>query len=151
MVLQSLCLGSLVTDELRVRQDRINKNKQSAVKNIEDFLGREISDTALNARAFSADRGTMKWWMLLFFIPQTLSAEYRVFELKIINEKTQKERTVYSTLDWLQYPEYHHLSRDERIELVDHWMCWKRSYGMFKPLCKRPVTADTLKAEIEGP
>ena len=93
----------------------------------------------------------MKLFLLILFIPQVLFSEYRVFELRIVNDKTKKSRKVYSTLDWIQYREYHHLSRDERVELVDHWMCWKRSYGMFKPLCKRPVTADTLKAENEGP
>ena len=93
----------------------------------------------------------MKLFLLILFIPQVLFSEYRVFELRIVNEKTKKERTVYSTLDWIQYREYHHLSRDERVELVDHWMCWKRSYGIFKPLCKRPVTADTLKAENQEP
>lgn len=93
----------------------------------------------------------MKWFLLLLFNLTFVQAEYRVYELNIVNEKTGKSRKVYSTLDWIQYPEYHHLSRDERVELVDHWMCWKRSYGMFKPLCKRPVTADTLKSENLGP
>ncbi len=93
----------------------------------------------------------MKWIVLFLFTPQVLFSEYRVFELRIVNSKTNKSRKVYSTLDWIQYPEYHHLSRDERVELVDHWMCWKRSYGVSKPLCKRPVTADTLKAENEEP
>ena len=93
----------------------------------------------------------MKWFVLILFIPQFLMAEYRVFELRIVNTETGKARKVYSTLDWLQYAEYHHLKRDERVELVDHWMCWKRAYGVFKPLCKRPVSADTLKSENEGP
>ncbi len=89
--------------------------------------------------------------LALIFYFNVAQAEYRVFELNIVNEKTGKSRKVYSTLDWLQYAEYHHLSRDERVELVDHWMCWKRSDGPFKPLCKRPVTADTLKSENSEP
>lgn len=93
----------------------------------------------------------MNWLILLLFAAQLSFSEYRVYELRIVNTNTKKSRKVYSTLDWIQYPEYHHLKRDERVELVDHWMCWKRSYGMFKPLCKRPVTADTLKAENEEP
>ena len=92
----------------------------------------------------------MKWLILLFFSPGLIFSEYRVFKLRIVNTKTNKSRIVHSTLDWIQYPEYHHLLRDERIELVDHWMCWKRSDG-FDPLCKRPVTADTLKSENEEP
>jgi hypothetical protein len=93
----------------------------------------------------------MRWIVLIFWLPSFVWGEYRVFELRIVNDKTKKARTVYSTLDGIQYPQYHHLSRDERIEVLDHWMCWKRSYGMFKPLCQRPVTLDSLKAEIEGP
>lgn len=78
------------------------------------------------------------------------SGEYRVFELRIVNEKTKTARTVYSTLDWIQYTDYHHLSRDEKIELVDHWMCWKRNDG-FKPLCKRPGTPEGPTSEIQAP
>ena len=70
--------------------------------------------------------------------------------MEILDTKTNKSRTVYSTLDWIQYTDYHRLGRYERIVPVDHWMCWKRSEG-FKPLCKRPVTADTLKSESEQP
>ena len=91
----------------------------------------------------------MKWLVFLFLSPGLLFSEYRVFQLKITDTKTKKSRTVYSTLDWIQYPEYHHLKLHETVELVDHWMCWKRSDGL-KPLCKRPVTADTLKSESEG-
>lgn len=92
----------------------------------------------------------MKWLIWLVLGPGFLFSEHRVFKLKIVNNKTKKSRIVHTTLDWLQYHEYHHLSRDESIELVDHWMCWKRSNG-FKPLCKRPVTADTLKSESQPP
>ncbi len=93
----------------------------------------------------------MNWFFVLFSVFNMLFAEHRVFELRIVNDKTQKSYTVHSTLDWLQYAEYHHLSRDERVELVDHWMCWRRREGVFKPLCKRPVTADTLKSENAEP
>jgi hypothetical protein len=92
----------------------------------------------------------MKWILWLTFSLVPLFSEYRVYELRITNKKTNKSRTVYSTLDWIQYTDYHHLARDERIEMVDHWMCWKRSEG-FNPLCKRPVTADTLKSENQEP
>lgn len=93
----------------------------------------------------------MKWILWLALSPTFLFSEYRVFELQIVNDKTDKKRKVYSTLDWLQYRDYHHLSRDERVELLDTWMCWKRSKGFEKPLCKRPVAADTLKSESEEP
>ena len=92
----------------------------------------------------------MKLIVWLVLSPAFLFSEYRVFELRIVNTETDESRTVRSTLDWIQYRDYHHLSRDERVELVDHWMCWKRS-GQFKPLCRRPVTADTLKSEFEAP
>lgn len=92
----------------------------------------------------------MKWIAFAFLLSSSWAAEYRVYKLRIVNDKTETSRIVHSTLDWLQYPEYHHLLRDERIELVDHWMCWKRSDN-FKPLCKRPVTADTLKSENAEP
>ena len=92
----------------------------------------------------------MRFLLVLIFIPSVVCAEYRVFKLRIVNSKTQKSRVVHSTLDWLQYPQYHHLKRDEYVELVDHWMCWKRSDN-FDPLCKRPVTLDSLKSENEQP
>ncbi len=85
-------------------------------------------------------------WLFIILSLQLSFAEYRVYELQITNTKTQKSRKVYSTLDWIQYRDYHHLSRDEEVYMTDHWMCWKRA-DFFKPLCQRPVTEEGLKSE----
>lgn len=88
--------------------------------------------------------------ILTFMIFQftNAKAEYRVFKLKIINTKNKTSRTVHSTLDWVQYHDYNYLQPSEVVRLEDTWMCWKRHHR-FKPLCKRPVTSATLKAENE--
>ncbi|MCB0377680.1 MAG: hypothetical protein KDD33_04245 [Bdellovibrionales bacterium] len=90
----------------------------------------------------------MKWILFLVIGPVMGFAEYRVFKLKITDSKESKSRIVHSTLDGLQYRDYHHLNENESIEVVDHWMCWKRNDGL-KPLCQRPVTLDSLKSESE--
>ena len=92
----------------------------------------------------------MNWLIILITSAQLLFSEQRVFKLRIVNTKTKKSHIVHTTLDWNQYIGYNHLSRDERIEVLDHWMCWKRSNGL-KPLCQRPVTLDSLKSESQEP
>jgi hypothetical protein len=66
--------------------------------------------------------------------------EYRVYKLKISNQQTGKSREILSTLMPREYTLYNTLGAFEKIELVDHWMCWKRSDG-FKPLCTRPFAS----------
>ena len=90
----------------------------------------------------------MKWLLYLLLSPGILFSEYRVYKLKITDTKKKKSRIVHSTLDWIQYRDYNHIKIHENIILVDHWMCWKRSDGL-KPLCKRPVTSETLKSESD--
>ena len=88
----------------------------------------------------------MKCFIILFLSPAFLFAEYRVFELTITNTKTKKSRKVHSQLDAIQYRDYHHLQSWEKLKMTDTWMCWKR-HKAYVPLCKRPVTLDSLKAE----
>ena len=97
------------------------------------------------------NRYTIMVFLSLIFALQFshVFAENRVFELKITNTKTKTSRKVYSTLDELQYPFYNHLSRDEYVERVDHWMCWRRPQSMYDPLCKRGMTQEKVK-ELEG-
>lgn len=64
-------------------------------------------------------------------------AEYRAFDLLITNTQTGKARTVRSTLDHVQYPQYFYLSSAETIEYQDSWMCYERS-DYFKPICANP-------------
>jgi len=90
----------------------------------------------------------MKWFILLFFSPALIFSEYRVYELTITNTKTKKSRVVNSQLDWLQFAQYNHIQPWETLEMTDTWMCWKR-HKAYDPLCKRPVTLDSLKAESE--
>ena len=64
-------------------------------------------------------------------------AEYRAYLLEIKNTETEQVRQVITTLDHIQYPQYHHLKAKESISLVDHWMCWERS-DHFTPICLSP-------------
>ena len=91
-----------------------------------------------------------KWLLFILLCPVLAFSEYRVFKLKITDTKKKKSRFVHSTLDWIQYRDYHHLQSNETVTLEDTWMCWKRKPAPYAPLCKRPVTQATLKAESEG-
>jgi len=84
----------------------------------------------------------MAKWLSLFimFVSFQASAEYRVYKLKITDQKTNKSREILSTLMPREYTLYNTLGSFEKIELMDHWMCWKRSDG-FKPLCTRPFAS----------
>ncbi len=74
---------------------------------------------------------------LLTLTSLAAQAEYRVFVLKITNNKTQKSQTRYSTMDPLQYKTIYPLSIDESIEYVDTWRCRGNTSG-FKVLCAKP-------------
>lgn len=79
----------------------------------------------------------------LHFIPSSVWAEYRVFNL-IISRGTS-QRTLASTLDPLQYPGYFPLQAGEKVEYVETWMCLGRTEN-FKDLCPNPQ-----KAQIQPP
>ncbi|MCB0421197.1 MAG: hypothetical protein KDD61_09375 [Bdellovibrionales bacterium] len=71
------------------------------------------------------------------------SAEYRAFELLIINPETGKERRVISTFDHIQYPEYHPLESGEVVNYVTSWMCWDRTNHLQK-YCPKPDQGQDL-------
>lgn len=74
---------------------------------------------------------------IVFAFCNIARAEYRVFELVIRDPLTNQSRTVISTLDDIQYPEYYHLNPNEQIQIQATWMCWKRSDYFQKP-CPNP-------------
>lgn len=51
-------------------------------------------------------------------------AEYRIYELNLVNVDTGEERKVISTLDHYQYPRYHFVKARERVDYVTSWMCF---------------------------
>lgn len=69
-------------------------------------------------------------------------AEYRAFLLQITNSKTNSTRQVISTLDDLQYPAYHSITKDESIQILDTWKCLKRS-DHYQPICSNPKPKKT--------
>ncbi|MBY0316232.1 MAG: hypothetical protein K2Q26_11965 [Bdellovibrionales bacterium] len=83
----------------------------------------------------------MKILLFVSFIlvSPVVSAEHRVFQLKITDTRSGKSREVLSTLDPKQYVGYYTLGWYETITIVDHWMCWKRNDG-YRPLCTRPFS-----------
>lgn len=85
-------------------------------------------------------------WLFTFHL---LMSEYRVFDLLITNEASGQERRVQSILDPWQYGTYHPLKRDEKIEMIDTWMCWRRRPPK-TPLCQRPGGLVPLKSESEA-
>lgn len=68
------------------------------------------------------------------------NAEYRAYKLKITDTATKKEREVITTMMPQAYIVYYPIRSSETVEIVDHWMCWKRSDGYQKP-CTRPFAS----------
>ena len=84
---------------------------------------------------------------VLIFISLTgglAGAEYRAFRLRIFDPTLETERFVLSTLDHVQYPQYHPLNRGELIEYAESWMCWENTApARYTPICEKPTaTAD---------
>jgi hypothetical protein len=68
-------------------------------------------------------------------------AEYRAYQLAIVDSTTGQKRTVISILDDLQYPTYHPIRSTERVTIEAHWRCTKRSDISQDPLqqiCPNP-------------
>jgi predicted negative regulator of RcsB-dependent stress response len=61
-------------------------------------------------------------------------ADYRAYELQIVNNSTQTSRTFKSTLDDLQYKGLYMLQPTEQISIVNTWRC-RGNTGSFKPIC----------------
>lgn len=68
-------------------------------------------------------------------------ADYRAFQLAIVNVDTGLERPVISTLDQYQYPTYFNVRTNERVEYRQSWMCWGNSSN-FRPICPNPKASD---------
>jgi hypothetical protein len=64
-------------------------------------------------------------------------AEYRVFSLIIVNQKSQATRQIQSTLDPEQYRTLYPLNSDEIIAYVDTWRCKGRT-DWLQPHCENP-------------
>lgn len=73
----------------------------------------------------------LAWTFVLF-----AHAEYRVFELEIMDIESGKARNVQSTLDHIQYRTYYPVGRNEVVSYIDSWMCWENTNG-FRPACER--------------
>ena len=82
----------------------------------------------------------MRLFIIIFFalISLSVKAEYRMFVLQISNSKLQRSRTVYSTMDPLQYKTIYPLTSDEAIEYTATWRCKGNTSG-FKIHCARPL------------
>jgi hypothetical protein len=76
---------------------------------------------------------------ILFFV-YSAHAEYRVYQLKITDTTTKKSREILTTLMPKAYIFYYPIRSTEMVEMMDHWMCWKRSDGYQKP-CTRPFAS----------
>ncbi|MCB0350932.1 MAG: hypothetical protein KDD38_07100 [Bdellovibrionales bacterium] len=79
------------------------------------------------------------------------SAEYRAFELTITDTDKNKERTVISTLDHLQYPRYYPLMKNEIIAYTDSWMCYENMANFTKTCNKPDRDVATLKPSSTPP
>lgn len=65
------------------------------------------------------------------------AAEYRVFTLHIINNKSKTTRQVETTLDPIQYSTFYPLRADEEISYIETWRCIGRT-DFFKSHCDNP-------------
>jgi hypothetical protein len=73
----------------------------------------------------------------LIFFSQIALAEYRAFELVIVDSTTGQERVVVSTLDPRQYRKYYPVKYDDQITYRATWMCKGNTSG-HKPVCAKP-------------
>ena len=65
------------------------------------------------------------------------SAEYRAFELVIIDSTSGQERVVLSNLDPKQYRHYYPIKAEDRITYRSTWRC-KGNTSNFQPICPNP-------------
>ncbi|MBL7687118.1 MAG: hypothetical protein JNJ49_03715 [Bdellovibrionaceae bacterium] len=77
--------------------------------------------------------------VMTFIFSSAAHAEYRAFRLVIADTLNGSSRTVITTLDPLQYGQYHYLKSTERAQIEATWMCRERSEN-FKPICPAPET-----------
>jgi len=100
--------------------------------------------------AFVVSLTTMALTVLAVLVaaPLPARAEYRAYQLLITDTRTNQSRLMISTLDDIQYPDYHHLRRDEIVSIQATWMCWGRT-DPFKPICRNPYEVPTQNKDLE--
>lgn len=76
-------------------------------------------------------------WMPLLFLLNHAFAEYRAFELVIVNSTSGQERVVISTLDPRRYRRYYPIKYEEKVSYRATWMC-RGNTSSHKPVCAKP-------------
>lgn len=79
-------------------------------------------------------------FILGLVVPTKSFAEYRAFELKIMNIESGTEKTVVSTLDHLQYAQYYPILKGEVVSYLASWRC-RGNTSQFKRICQNPNTS----------
>ena len=73
--------------------------------------------------------------LFIFFISLSAKAEYRAYQLAVVNSQTKASRLVEpTTLDHLQYYGYYNIQKVEYVKLISTWMCPGRT-DEFEPIC----------------
>jgi hypothetical protein len=75
--------------------------------------------------------------ILVLLYSLTSLAEYRVFTLHIIEQKSKATRQVETTLDPEQYRSLYPLKNSEEITYIETWWC-KGNTSHFKAHCDNP-------------
>ncbi len=86
--------------------------------------------------------------LLLSLLLPSAFAEYRAYELAIVNESTGSEVKIISTLDHLQYRGFYPVAAGEEVIYVDSWRCWGNTKN-FKPICPNPNSPEGQAAASE--
>lgn len=81
-------------------------------------------------------------WFFMLMTSSIAQAEYRVFELVILNQSTGQERVEISTLDPKQYRTYYPVKLDETVTYRATWRC--RGNTSRRPVCSKPEGADRV-------
>lgn len=80
-------------------------------------------------------------FMAFSLLSVTVRAEYRAYQLAIEDQTTGQKRSVITTLDHMQYAEYHPIRSTETVVIEDHWMCRNRtdiSQDPYQRICPNP-------------
>ena len=76
-------------------------------------------------------------FLMLLLTSKLAFAEYRAFELVIVNSTTGEDRVQLSNLDPLQYRRYYPVKPDESVTYRQTWMC-RGNTSHFKRICPNP-------------
>jgi hypothetical protein len=79
-----------------------------------------------------------------FFVYTQSFAEYRAYRLGVKYDEKTAEQEILTTLDDMQYVTYFNLTPNQKVRLIDHWMCWGRTDYLKAP-CSRP-SSTSLRA-----